>query len=98
MGKKKLKSGQTWANVRQTFGIICFLNFEFRGAEKKIWSKIYFFICCITRGGQTKLMGGQTWANFGQTSGMNFTFKIKFGGFNFTEVERALVSLSTLKT
>ena len=72
-------AGQTWANVGQTFGRICFLNFEFGGAEKKIRSKIYFFICCITR-------GGQTWANIGQTSGMNCTFKTKFGGGNFTQV------------
>ena len=43
--QKKLKYGQTWANVGQTFGIICFLNFEFGGAEKKYGQKfIYLFV------------------------------------------------------
>ena len=32
-GQKKLKFGETWANIGQTFDIICFLNFEFEGTN-----------------------------------------------------------------
>ena len=85
---KKLKSGQIWANVGQTFGIICFLNFEFEGAAKKIRSKIYFRICCIIRGGQMKLMAGKTWTNVGQTFGRIVFLNFEFGIAIFTLFEK----------
>ena len=52
-----------WVKVGQTFGIIGFQYLEFGGAAKKIQSKVYFLVCCITRGEQMKLMTELSFAN-----------------------------------
>ena len=43
-GQKIFKSGQMWANISQSFGIIGILSFEFEGAHFMLFKKanLYF--------------------------------------------------------
>ena len=50
--QKKLKFGQTWVNVGQTFGIICFLNFEFGVLVKKYIQKFIFLFVTLPEVGK----------------------------------------------